>query len=629
MEGQPQAPTAAGSFLKTPFPHLIVYALERRLSGTFELTLADASVATMLVLGGCPAKVRTPEDAHPLVRVLSDLGTLTPEQAQAANERIAAEPERPQTEILVELGVDAAQLEVALRTQLELRAEDLFNLSNETSFAYYDGVDLLRGMSGPSTPIDPFPIMWRGVRNTPPWEQVDATLQRISAAPLRPSAIAQFERFTFGSSELRVIEKLRQGPLRVLDITGILGPGLGQVLVYLLTIMRQLELAEAPAAAPAPSPPTPAAVPIPPSSSNVSRSPMSAVAPPSSGQNLARVQLQRQAARPLIVEEQVARSQVHDSRASHPSMPPFVIPKSEPVIEAPASPAADAAPPPAPEPPPPPPPPAAAAPAAAAPNPAHEALRQKIIERAEEINTQDYFQMLGVARDAKTEDIAKAFIALAKVWHPDRLPAALADVKDACSKIFTHLTEANATLTDQAKRQDYMTLLKDGGATPDDQAKIQQIIEAATEFQKADILLKRNPTDPQAYEIVKRCVELDDHQTDYLATLAWLEAHRPENQSAPKTLEKITILDRCIERAPNSERAIFYRAMLHKRTNDAAKALRDFKRAAELNPRNLDAVREVRLHNMRSGGPSAGAAAPKPPPSDKGASGLFGKLFKK
>jgi tetratricopeptide (TPR) repeat protein len=245
--------------------------------------------------------------------------------------------------------------------------------------------------------------------------------------------------------------------------------------------------------------------------------------------------------------------------------------------------------------------------------------------------------MLGLSREADIPTVQKAFIALAKVWHPDRLPPALLDVKDACSKVFSHLTEAHATLTDAKKREEYMTLLKDGGATPDDQAMIQLIIEAATQFQKADILLKRNPSDPQAYELVKRCVTLDGDQAEYVATLAWLDAQRPDWQSRDKTLEKVLVLDRCIQKSPNCERAYFYRGLLHKRLNEPNKALKDFKKVAELNPRNVDAMREVRLHKMRGANsvpppahaPAGSPGRPTKPAAPEGLGGIFGKLFKK
>ncbi|HEY8079830.1 MAG TPA: hypothetical protein VIF62_37120, partial [Labilithrix sp.] len=219
-----------------------------------------------------------------------------------------------------------------------------------------------------------------------------------------------------------------------------------------------------------------------------------------------------------------------------------------------------------------------------------------------------------------------------KVWHPDRLPAALVDVKDACSKVFAHLTEANAVLTDPKRRAEYMTLLKDGGATPDDQAKIQSVIEAATDFQKAEFHLKRNET-AQAYEIVKRAYALDPDQADYLAMLTWIEAQRPEWTGREKTLEKIAMLDRCLKMNTNCTRAYFWRGLLFKRIDEHSKAMKDFKKVVELDPRNLDAAREVRLHNIRGGtkpppgGGGGGGGRGKPQPETLG--GLFGKLFKK
>jgi tetratricopeptide (TPR) repeat protein len=179
-----------------------------------------------------------------------------------------------------------------------------------------------------------------------------------------------------------------------------------------------------------------------------------------------------------------------------------------------------------------------------------------------------------------------------------------------------------------------MTLMKDGGATPEDQRKIQTILEAATEFQKAEILMKRNPNDPQVFEIVKRAVAMDPDQVDYMALYTWLEAQLPQWQSKEKTSEKIAILDKCIQKSPNCERAYFYRGMLHKRNDSHKKAIQDFKKVAELNPRNLDATREVRLYNMRGGSQAAAGSIPpgtsrKPPAQPETLGGLFGKLFKK
>ena len=85
----------------------------------------------------------------------------------------------------------------------------------------------------------------------------------------------------------------------------------------------------------------------------------------------------------------------------------------------------------------------------------------------------------------------------------------------------------------------------------------------------------------------------------------------------------ITMLDEVLRGDPRYERALFYRGMLLKRSGRGEKALRDFQLAAELNPRNLDAQREVRLHEMRTrdGRPKEGAEPPQ--------ASIFSKWFKR
>ena len=52
-------------------------------------------------------------------------------------------------------------------------------------------------------------------------------------------------------------------------------------------------------------------------------------------------------------------------------------------------------------------------------------------------------------------------------------------------------------------------------------------------------------------------------------------------------------------------------------------ALTHFRRAAEINPRNLDAARRVRLAEMRA----RASQAPETPPEDDPGNGFLSKLF--
>jgi tetratricopeptide (TPR) repeat protein len=255
----------------------------------------------------------------------------------------------------------------------------------------------------------------------------------------------------------------------------------------------------------------------------------------------------------------------------------------------------------------------------------------EITARAATIDRADYFMMLDIARDATKDDVESAFFALAKRWHPDRLPAELAPVREACSRVFSRMSEARATLADDEQRARYMGLLADGSGSPETQETVAKVVEAAQNFQKAEVLFKRNDL-AQAEAFCRLALEADPTQPDYVALMAWLMALKPESQSPEKTLFCIKTLDKAIAMNARCEKAVYWRGMLYKRLGRIELASKDFKRVAEINPRNIDAAREVRLYNMRVGGR---ASSPPPPaarpgsPEEPQKGGLFGRIFKK
>lgn len=66
------------------------------------------------------------------------------------------------------------------------------------------------------------------------------------------------------------------------------------------------------------------------------------------------------------------------------------------------------------------------------------------------VSYKDYYKLLGVGRDAKAEDISKAYKKLARKYHPDLNPSS----KDAEEK-FKEINEAYEVLKDQEKRTLY------------------------------------------------------------------------------------------------------------------------------------------------------------------------------
>ncbi|MCX7803848.1 MAG: molecular chaperone DnaJ [Planctomycetota bacterium] len=70
----------------------------------------------------------------------------------------------------------------------------------------------------------------------------------------------------------------------------------------------------------------------------------------------------------------------------------------------------------------------------------------------------DYYEVLGIPRDAKPEDIKKAFREMAKKWHPDRNP----DNRKEAEEKFKEAAEAYEVLSDPEKRAAYDRFGHDG-----------------------------------------------------------------------------------------------------------------------------------------------------------------------
>ncbi len=249
-------------------------------------------------------------------------------------------------------------------------------------------------------------------------------------------------------------------------------------------------------------------------------------------------------------------------------------------------------------------------------SPEQEKRLSALREAAQKLVAVDYFVALGVSRTASPEEVKKAFLEAAKTWHPDRVPAGLEDARPLLSKLFARLELARATLSDPARRRQYL----DDLAKPVTSATAGDIssAEATLEFRKAEALLKKHDA-VGAEAHLRKALQLAPSNVEYQVLLVWLQA-KPDTTPA-RLGELAADLDRLIGRESTSGRAYFYRGQLRKRLDQLAKAHADFVRAAELDSRNVDAVREVRIYTMRK--EKAG------PSSEEGVGGFFKKLFKR
>jgi tetratricopeptide (TPR) repeat protein len=250
--------------------------------------------------------------------------------------------------------------------------------------------------------------------------------------------------------------------------------------------------------------------------------------------------------------------------------------------------------------------------------------------RAQKLLAADHFIALGITRAATPEEVKKAFIDAVKTWHPDRVPPGLESLRPLVAKVFARLELARNVLSDPARKVKYVEELAKPVSAADRTAA-----EGTLEFKKAEALLKKNDL-AQAEQHLRRAIQLAPNHVDSQALLLSIRAKPTSSIQELKDL--VAELDQLVKRDDRCARAYFTRGQLRKRLEMVREAHADFTKAAELDPKNIDAAREVRIFNMRQerdGGPRPSKTEKSETPgakksdADEGVGGFFRKLFKR
>ena len=237
----------------------------------------------------------------------------------------------------------------------------------------------------------------------------------------------------------------------------------------------------------------------------------------------------------------------------------------------------------------------------------------------------NYFEMLGVMDSASGAEISKKYMTLAKTWHPDRLPPELSELRPWVEEIFHLFTVANETLSDTTKRAEYQKTVMQGGGTPEAERKLNVMVEAAINFQKVDVLVKRRRYD-EALEICEASMSVVRKEADYPAMKAWILLLRDGVDDEETADEINSLLRSTFAINPDHVHGHFVRAHTLKRQGEYDKALRHFMKVAKLDPQNLEAAREVRIGTMRH---ARGRSSAPPPAMEGKLPNFLGKFFKK
>ena len=244
----PLRASATGRFGKTPFAHLLVYAHERSLTGTFDVTPPGDAGSTVVVREGRVVKVRTGSPVAYLGGVLYERGAIDAATLNATLLDVATK-KRLHGETLIERGaITRAELDRALREQIARKLHSLFLLPSATDYSFYDGRDALADYGGADGPLlDPLPLVWQGLRANPPIDHVAATVVRIADGTCVLLPGSNLARFDLSEDELRTAECLRTKAMGVTEFLAVpmLKPNACRLLLHFLVITKQVKVSKA------------------------------------------------------------------------------------------------------------------------------------------------------------------------------------------------------------------------------------------------------------------------------------------------------------------------------------------------------------------------------------------------
>ena len=126
--------------------------------------------------------------------------------------------------------------------------------------------------------------------------------------------------------------------------------------------------------------------------------------------------------------------------------------------------------------------------------------------------------------------------------------------------------------------------------------EVREALDAETLYQKGLVLLRRDQYD-KALEFVDKARELNPNEGEYLATWAKIQSAQRDHNAPVEDL--LLHLRRAEELAPKSERVHLYMGQLLKQINRIGEARTHFEMVLKVNPRNIEAGREVRIMEIR------------------------------
>ncbi|MBX7115041.1 MAG: DnaJ domain-containing protein, partial [Myxococcaceae bacterium] len=228
---------------------------------------------------------------------------------------------------------------------------------------------------------------------------------------------------------------------------------------------------------------------------------------------------------------------------------------------------------------------------------ADQQVADQIEKRYEALQkNRELYAVLGLPVGAPKDQVKQAFLSLAKIYHPDRLPSTLPHLAPKMNSLFEAIRDAYEQLYDDAKRASYMSAMASGkapgapvakpaaaGSNPDDLARMGEVFFKKRDYRQAeDHFAKAHALDNKANSLAARAWAIYSDPT-----------RKAEIGSAKQMMTQALKLD------PNCDRAHYQLGVIARVEGEVDRAEKHFREAVRINAKHLEANQELRLIEMR------------------------------
>jgi tetratricopeptide (TPR) repeat protein len=578
-----------GDLAQTPLAAVLIEALNVRATGVLEVAHGGGT-SRLWFRDGRPVGAQVFEGFRPLGKILLQAGKIDIDALSASLSRVQ-KTGRPQGELLVEMGA--------------VTPEDVHAALAEQQAGYFRLIAALDVGAFRFDPVPPVPEWTRGSRLSPLRTIVDAlerpqaaalvgaALQPVAASGVRLSSAyaAVAEAVRWSDAERKLVDRIASPePIEIFFASSQVAPERARAMLAALLLLglavpadvapegsgelaiglrvdaeweaeqragRRTAAAPRPAAAAAPTPRPGPQTPTP-GPQTPTPGPQTPTPGPLRDSDAARARRQR------LLQQAIRNMGVGPFAARPAGGTPS--PAGGPPPAAPGGPAGGGK-----------------RPAA---TPDEVTLRDALLEVAPRARERNLFARLAIEQTAGRDEVKKAYLAIARQFHPDRFSsAALADLQETVRDFFAAVNEAYEVLSDDKRRAAYLAERKGKQAANAEAAKV--------DFRKGEACLRTRDL-ARARGFFEAAIRVD-RRAEYLAALAQTYLADP----ARKDVERARPLLAEATKDRACDRAHLVAGMLARDEGDAGAAERCFRAAIEANPRNADAARELRAIQAR------------------------------